>query len=223
LINPGSFSNAGLQKVFLPPWLLMLGIICRILLLVSFFFVLCFCLLFSLIFAKQILFFVASPPPAPSPVARVEEEANATPATPPMGRRVEESLSSPFAAPRLPASSSLLDIPESSARNGRVEEPVENNPSSTAAVGTADAGQLSSPSLSTLMLTQSGEEVAQLGRVERLAEVFSLWENFSSAYGAKLKVSEFFLTFDIGFFCFCLTYFCFAVFTSRSGCLVRSS
>ena len=140
-----------------------------------------------------------------------------------MGCRVEESLSSPFAAPRLPASSSLLDIPESSARNGRVEEPVENNPSSTAAVGAADAGQLSSPSSSTPMLTQSGEEVAQLGRVERLTEVFSLWENFSGAYGAKLKVSEFFLTFDIGFFYFCLTYFCFAVFTSRSGCLVRSS
>ena len=96
--------------------------------------------MFSLIFAKQILFFVASPLPAPSLVARVEEEANAIPATPPMGRRVEESLSSPFAAPRLPASSSLLDIPESSARNDRVEEPVENNPSSTAAVGTADAG-----------------------------------------------------------------------------------
>ena len=200
----------------------MLGIICRILLLVSFFFVLCFCLLFSLIFAKQILFFVASPP-APSPIARVEEEANATPATPPMGRWVEESLSSPFAAPRLPASSSLLDIPESSARNDRVEELIKNNPSSTATVGTTDAGQLSSPSPSTLMLTQSGEEVAQLGRVERLAEVFSLWENFSGAYGAKLKVSEFFLTFDIGFFCFCLTYFCFAVFTSRSGCIVRSS
>ena len=117
----------------------------------------------------------------------------------------------------------MLDIPESSARNDRVEEPVGNNPFSTAAVGTADAGQLSSPSPSTLMLTQSGEEVAQLGRVERLAEVLSLWENFSSAYGAKLKVSEFFLTFDIDFFCFCLTYFCFAVFTSRSGCLVWSS
>ena len=73
------------------------------------------------------------------------------------------------------------------------------------------------------MLTQSGEEVAQLGRVEQLAEVFSLWGNFSGAYGAKLKVSEFFLTFDIGFFYFYLTYFCFAVFTSRSRCLVWSS
>ena len=91
LINPGSLSNAGLQKVFLPPWLLMLGIICRILLLVSFFFVLCFCLLFSLIFAKQILFFVASPPPAPSPVARVEEEANATPATPLVGAGLKKA------------------------------------------------------------------------------------------------------------------------------------
>lgn len=37
------------------------------------------------------------------------------------------------------------------------------------------------------MLTQSREEVAQLSRVERLAEVFSLWENFSGAYGPKLK------------------------------------
>ena len=179
--------------------------------------------MFSLIFAKQILFFVVSPPPAPSPVARVEEEANATPATPLVGRQVEESLSSPFATPRLPASSSLLDIPESSARNDRVEELIKNNPSSSATVGTTDAGQLSSPSPSTLMLTQSREEVAQLGRVERLAEVFSLWENFLGAYGAKLKVSEFFSTFDIGFFRFCLTYFCFAVFTSRSGCLVWSS
>ena len=112
--------------------------------------------------------------------------------------------------------SSLLDIPESSAHNDQVEEPIENNPSSTAVVRTADAGQLSSPLPSTLMLTQSGEEVAQLGHDERLAEVFSLWENFSGAYGAKLKVSEFFLTFDIDFFCFCLTYFYFAVFTSRS-------
>ena len=92
-----------------------------------------------------------------------------------MGHWVEESLSSPFVAPWLPASSSLLDIPESSVHNDRVEEPVENNPSSTTAVGTADAGQLSSPSPSTLMLTQSREEVAQLGHVERLAEVLSLW------------------------------------------------
>ena len=65
--------------------------------------------------------------------------------------------------------------------------------------------------------------MAQLGRVERLAKLLSLWENFSGAYGAKLKVSEFLLSFNIGFFCFCLTFFCFAVFTSRSGCLVWSS
>ena len=45
------------------------------------------------------------------------------------------------------------------------------------------------------MLPQSREKVAQFGRVERLAEVFSLWENFSGAYGAKLKVSEFFFDF----------------------------
>jgi hypothetical protein len=128
-----------------------------------------------------------------------------------------------FAEIRPIRSESQILVPESSARNDRVEEPVENNPSSTAATGTVVAGQLSSPSPSTLMLTQNREEVVQLGHVERLAEVISLWENFSGVYGAKLKVSKFFLTFDIGFFFFCLTYFCFAVFISRSGCLVRSS
>ena len=37
--------------------------------------------------------------------------------------------------------------------------------------------------------------MAQLGRVERLAKLVSSWETFSGAYGAELKVSEFFFDF----------------------------
>ena len=147
--------------------------------------------------------------------------------SPPMEHRVEVNLGSPFAAPILPTGLSLLDNLEAAAREDAVNgEPADNNPSSVAAVdaaGTSSAGQPLTSTPSTLLLTQGGEELVQLGRVERLSELVSLWENFSGAYGAKLKVFEFFLTFDIGFFCCCLTYFCFAVFISRSECLVRSS
>ena len=123
--------------------------------------------------------------------------------SPPMEHRVEVNLGSPFAAPILPTGLSLLDNLEAAAREDAVNgEPADNNPSSVAAVdaaGTSSAGQPLTSTPSTLLLTQGGEELVQLGRVERLSELVSLWENFSGAYGAKLKVFEFFLTFDIGF------------------------
>ena len=144
-----------------------------------------------------------------------------------MEHRVEVHLDNPFAAPILLTGLSLLDNLEAAAREDVVNgEPADKNPSSAAAVdaaGASSAGQPLTSTSSTLLLTQSGEELVQLGRVERLSELVSLWDNFSGAYGARLKVFEFFLTFDIVFFCCCLTYFCFAVFISRSGCLVRSS
>ena len=56
----------------------------------------------------------------------------------------------------------------------------------------ADAGRPSTSGPNTLLLTHSGEEMAQLGRVERLAKLGSSWATFSGAYGAELKVSEFF-------------------------------
>ena len=87
----------------------------------------------------------------------------------------------------------------------------------------ADAGRPSTSGPNTLLLTRLGEEMAQLGRVERLAKLASSWETFSGAYGAELKVSEFFFDFRYLFLLLLSHYFCFAVFTSRSGCLVRSS
>ena len=51
-------------------------------------------------------------------------------------------------------------------------------------VSAADAGRLSTSGPSTLLLSWLGEEMAQFGRIERLAELVSSWE----AYGAKLKV-----------------------------------
>jgi len=59
----------------------------------------------------------------------------------------------------------------------------------------ADAGRPSTSRPNTLLLTRSGEEMAQLGRVEWLAKLVSSWETFSGAYGAELKVSEFFFVF----------------------------
>ena len=56
----------------------------------------------------------------------------------------------------------------------------------------ADVAGPSRPSSSepgVLLLTRSGEGLAQLGRVERLAELMSSYED----YGAKLKVAGFFL------------------------------
>ena len=78
----------------------------------------------------------------------------------------------------------------------------------------ADAGRPSTSGLNTLLLTRSGEEMAQLGRVEWLAKLVSSWETFSGAYGAELKVSEFFFDFRYWFllllshiFLFCSLYF----------------
>ena len=51
-------------------------------------------------------------------------------------------------------------------------------------VSVADATRPSTSRPSTLLLSRSGEEMAQFGRIERLAELVSSWE----AYGAKLKV-----------------------------------
>ena len=51
-------------------------------------------------------------------------------------------------------------------------------------VSVADVGRPSTSRLSTLLLSWLGEEMAQFGRIERLAELVSSWE----AYGAKLKV-----------------------------------
>ncbi|XP_066333828.1 uncharacterized protein [Miscanthus floridulus] len=136
-------------------------------------------------------FTAASLPRIASPAPRVEEEAIGTPVSPPMEHRVEVNLGSPFAAPILPTGLSLLDNLEAAAREDAVNgEPADNNPSSVAAVdaaGTSSAGQPLTSTPSTLLLTQGGEELVQLGRVERLSELVSLWENFSGAYGAKLK------------------------------------
>ena len=96
--------------------------------------------------------------------------------------RVVDSPSGIFAAALLPPGSTLLDALEAATRvDAAVGEGSNNYPPPISA---ADAGRPSTSRPSTLLLSRSGEEMAQFGRIERLAELVSSWE----AYGAKLKV-----------------------------------
>ena len=83
-----------------------------------------------------------------------------------------------IAAAHLPLGSSLLYSLEAAAQ---VDAVVGDYPPP---VSVANAGRPSMSGPSTLLLSRSGEEMAQFGRIERLAELVSSWE----AYGAKLKV-----------------------------------
>ena len=93
-----------------------------------------------------------------------------------------DSPSGIFAAARLPLGSSLLYSLEAAAQVDAVVGEGSNN--YPPPVSVADAGRPSTSGSSTLLLSRSGEEMAQFGRIERLAELVSSWE----AYGAKLKV-----------------------------------
>ena len=64
--------------------------------------------------------------------------------------------------------------------------------------------------------------MAQLGQVERLAKLGSSWETFSSAYGAELKVSEFFFSFQYWFLLLLSHIFllCSLYFKIKISCLV---
>jgi len=93
-----------------------------------------------------------------------------------------DSPSGIFAAALLPPGSTLLDALEAATRvDAAVGEGSDNYPPFVFAT---DAGRLSTSGPSTLLLSWLGEEMAQFGRIERLAELVSSWE----AYGAKLKV-----------------------------------
>ena len=96
--------------------------------------------------------------------------------------RVVDSPSGIFAAALLPPGSTLLDALDAATRvDVAVVEGSDNYPPHVSA---ADAGRPSTSRPCTLLLSRSGEEMAQFGRIERLAELVSSWE----AYGAKLKV-----------------------------------
>ena len=135
--------------------------------------------------------------------------------------RVVDSPSGIFATTHLPSRSSLLDVLEDATQADEiVGEGSDNYPPPSSA---AEAGQPSTYGPGALLLTRTGEEMAQLGRVERLAKLVSSWETFFGAYGAELKVSEFFFVFQYWFLLLLSHTFCFAVFTSRSRYLVWSS
>lgn len=169
---------------------LVLGL-CRILQLVSgLYLYICFLVLFFFL-SDGFFSFVGSLPSVAPPAPSVEKEVVEAPVPPPMEPQVEEPAESPFVAPLLLVGSSLLDTLEAAARADEVEgEMVVDNPPSTS----ADAAGANQPSTSTsgvLLLTRTGERLAQLSHVERLAELLSSYED----YGAKLKV--------VGFFLFC--------------------
>lgn len=86
--------------------------------------------------------------------------------------RVEDSAVGGFGGAQSPAGLSLLDSLEAAARTEVVVgEGLGNNPSS--AFADSDAAHPSSSKPSTLLLTRAGDELAQLGRVEQIAELLS--------------------------------------------------
>ena len=129
-----------------------------------------------------ILLFVASPP-CVAPLEPHDEEQNVGALVSSQEEhRVVDSPSGIFAAALLPPGSTLLDALEAATRvDAAMGEGSDNYPPPVSA---ADAGRPSTSRPSTLLLSRSGEEMAQFGRIERLAELVSSWE----AYGAKLKV-----------------------------------
>ena len=145
-----------------------------------------FCLLYNLCILYPcrliILLFVASPPRVAPLEPHVEEQNVGALVSSQEEHRVVDSPSEIFAAARLPSGSSLLDALKAATRaDETVGEGSDNYPPPASA---ADAGQPSTSRPSTLLLSRAGEEMAQLGRIERLAKLVSSWET----YGAKLKV-----------------------------------
>ena len=102
------------------------------------------------------------------------------------GYRVEDNTTGGLAGVQSPAGLSMLDALEAAARDDVVVgEGSGNNPLSTTV--DADVAHPSSSQPSTLLLTRTREELAQLGRVERISELLSSWEVVSGIFGAKLK------------------------------------
>ena len=128
-----------------------------------------------------ILLFVASPLRVAPLEPHIEEQNVRALVSSQEEHQVVDSPSG-IAAARLPLGSSLLYSLEAAARvDAAVGEGSDNYPPP---ISVADAGRSSTSRPSTLLLSRSGEEMAQFGRIERLAELVSSWE----AYGAKLKV-----------------------------------
>ncbi|XP_066357856.1 uncharacterized protein [Miscanthus floridulus] len=100
--------------------------------------------------------------------------------------RVEENAVDELAGAHLPNGLSMLDALEAAARADVVVGKGSNNDSPPVA---ADAGAAlaSSSKPGSLLLTRADDDLAKLSRVERVAELFSSWETFSSGFGAKLK------------------------------------
>ena len=135
--------------------------------------------------------------------------------------RVVDSPSGIFAAAHLPLGSSLLYSLEAAARvDVAVGEGSDNYPPPASAT---DAGRPSTCGPNTLLLTRSERKWLSLAELNGWPSWVLLGKPFPVLMASSSRYLSSFLTFDIGFFCFCLTYFCFAVFTSRSGCLVWSS
>ena len=158
---------------------------------------LAFCLLYNLCILYPcrliIPLFVASPPRVAPLEPHVEEQNVGALVSFQEEHRVVDSPLGIFAAARLPLGSSLLYSLEAASRvDAAVGEGSDNYPPPAYAV---DADRPSASGPSTLLLTRSGKEMAQLGRVERLAKLGSSWATFSGAYGAELKVSKFFIDF----------------------------
>ena len=117
--------------------------------------------------------FVASPPRVAPLEARIKELNVEALVSSQEGHRVEDDAAGGLFGAQLPTGLSLLDSLEAATRDDVVvgEGSDNNNPPSTAA--NLGASRPSSSQPSTLLLTRAGEELAQLGRVERLAELFS--------------------------------------------------
>ena len=89
--------------------------------------------------------------------------------------QVDDSAAGGLAGAQLPSGLSVLDALEAAARaDAVVGEGSVNNPSP--AVADAEAVRPSSSKPSTFLLTRAGDELAQLGRVERVSELLSFWE-----------------------------------------------
>ena len=140
-----------------------------------------FCLLYNLCILYPcrliILLFVASPLRVAPLEPHIEEQNVGALVSSQEKHRVVDSPSG-IATACLPLGSSLLYSLEAAAQ---VDVVVVDYPPP---VSIADAGRPSTSGPSTLLLSRSGEEMAQFGHIERLAELVSSWE----AYGAKVKV-----------------------------------
>jgi len=136
----------------------------------SFCIIIVFCVLVDLY-----LCFLASPSRGAPLEPRVEEQSVEDLVTSQVTHQVDDSAAGGLAGAQLPSGLSVLDALEAAARaDAVVGEGSVNNPSP--AVVDAEAVRPSSSKPSTFLLTRAGDELAQLGRVERVSELLSFWE-----------------------------------------------